>query len=328
MEARINYVMQSKKYRAVKHLAWILIRSVFLIGFSFVILYPVISMVSKAFMQQIDLYDNSVLWIPKHFTLENLQFAWWKMNFPVAFFKSFLFTSLGTVMQAAVCLMAGYSFARFQFKLKGIFFVFVILSILIPPQQILTPLYLHMVNFDFFGILTAVTGSGINLTATYIPFFLVSLTGFGLRNGLFIFLFRQSFRGIPKETEEAALVDGAGRYAFFCRSCCPALFPILVTVLLFSFVWQWNDTYYSSVLLPTERMLPQAFELFNSYIKSHSDTSVIGGSFLQNYNMSDYKVWALLRNAGVLLVMFPLMIIYIVAQRYFVESIDRSGLVG
>ena len=65
-------------------------------------------------------------------------------------------------------------------------------------------------------------------------------------------------------------------------------------------------------------MLPQAFELFNSYIKSHSDTSVIGGSFLQNYNMSDYKVWALLRNAGVLLVMFPLMIIYIVAQRYFV----------
>ena len=193
--------------------------------------------------------------------------------------------------------------------------------------MILMPLYLHMINFDLGGIITLIFGHGLNLTKTSFPFFLVSFTGFGLRNGLFIFLLRQSFRGMPKETEEAALVDGAGPARIFLRIMLPSALSVLVTVMLFSFVWMWNDTNYASALLSNERMLPQAFDIFNSYMRSANNSSETVELF-RNFDLTDTKVIAMLRSAGVLLVMAPLLIVYLVAQRFFVESIDRSGLVG
>lgn len=329
MESDTQKIFRKKQLERSTKIVWAILRTVFLLGFSFVILYPVLSMVSKSLMQSRDLYDTSVLWIPKHWTLENMGFAWKEMHFTFALSRSMLFSILATVLQTFVCLMAGYAFARYEFPFRNLLFVFVILSILVPPQQILTPLYLHLIDFDIFGIITSIKGSGLNLTSTYVPFFLVSLTGFGLRNGLFIFLFRQFFRGIPRETEEAALVDGAGSIRIFLRIMIPGAISIIVTVMLFSFVWQWNDMDYASILLPNERMLPQSFEIFNTYIKefkmSGSDNAV--GAIL-NFDLTDYKVLAMLRSAGVLLVMAPLMIVYLIAQRFFVESIDRSGLVG
>ena len=307
---------------------WSVLRAVFIIGFAFVILYPVMTMISKAFMESRDLYDSSVLWIPKNWTMQNMRFSAEKMEFTTSLGRSIMFTLSGTVMQTFICMMAGYAFARYYFPMKGILFSFVILSILVPPQQILTPLYLHLIDFDLFGIFTALKGSGLNLTSTYVPFFLVSLTGFGLRNGLFIFLFRQFFRGIPKETEEAALVDGAGSTRIFLQIMLPAATTMIVTVLLFSFVWQWNDMDYSAILLPNERMLPQSFEIFNAYIKEFRMSTSGSMEKLIQYDLTDYKVLAMMRSAGVLLVMFPLMIVYLIAQRFFVESIDRSGLVG
>ena len=317
----------SKLFQKGAGIVWVFIRAVFLLGFAFVILYPVLSMISKAFMESRDLYDSSVLWIPKHWTLKNLAFAWEQMDYPSAFLRSFGYSLSGTVIQTFICAMAGYAFARFEFPLKKIWFVFVILSILIPPQIILIPLYLHMIDFDLGGIITLIFGHGLNLTKTSFPFFLVSFTGFGLRNGLFIFLFRQSFRGMPKETEEAALVDGAGSARIFFRIMLPSALAIIVTVMLFSFVWMWNDTDYASALLSNKRMLPQAFDIFNSYMHT------VGGSsetveLFRIFDLTDYKVVAMLRSAGVLLVMAPLLVVYLVAQRFFVESIDRSGLVG
>ncbi len=324
-----QHLLQQRRLKKNARIVWTVMRTIFILGFAFVILYPVLSMVSKAFMMSRDLYDTSVIWIPKHWTLENLSFAWDKMQFPASFSRSLIFTLLATVLQTFVCLMAGYAFARYDFPLKNALFALVILSILIPPQQILTPLYLHLIDFDLFGLVTSLRGSGLNLTTTRIPFFLVSMTGFGLRNGLYIFLFRQFFRGIPRETEEAALVDGAGSVRIFLQIMIPGAVSIIVTVMLFSFVWQWNDMDYASVLLPNERMLPQAFDIFNTFIKEYK---MSGGestvSVMQKFDLSDYKVLAMLRSAGVLLVMFPLMLVYLAAQRFFVESIDRSGLVG
>lgn len=318
----------AKKQAMTKYFIWAIIRTVFLFGFSFIILYPVISMISKAVMEQQDVFDNSVLWIPKHLTMDNLRFAFTTMNYEQAFSKSMFFTLAGVLMQTTACLMAGYSFARFNFKLKKYLFPFVILTILVPPQQFMTPLYLHLVNFDFGGIISLFNhGNGINLANTYIPFIVISMTGFGLRNGLFIFLFRQAFRGMPKETEEAALVDGAGQIRIFMKIMLPSAITILFTVVLFSFVWQWNDTYYSGLLLPKVRLLPQAFSIFNSYLTG----SIPGAEVLvemKKFNFEDFKIVALVRNAAVLLIMLPLMIVYGFTQRYFVESIDRSGLVG
>lgn len=326
-----NSAQKSLRYDKLLHrgsrTVWAVIRAVFLLGFAFVILYPVLSMISKAFMESRDLYDSSVLWIPKHWTLKNVAFAWEQMDYPSAFLRSFGYSLSGTIIQTLICTMAGYAFARFEFPLKKIWFVFVILSILIPPQMILMPLYLHMIDFDLGGIITLIFGHGLNLTKTSFPFFLVSFTGFGLRNGLFIFLLRQSFRGMPKETEEAALVDGAGPARIFLRIMLPSALSVLVTVMLFSFVWMWNDTDYASALLSNERMLPQAFDIFNSYMRSANNSSETVELF-RNFDLTDSKVIAMLRSAGVLLVMAPLLIVYLIAQRFFVESIDRSGLVG
>ncbi|MBQ8579556.1 MAG: carbohydrate ABC transporter permease [Oscillospiraceae bacterium] len=305
-----------------------LLRTVLLVGFSYIILHPIILMISKSFMAQEDVFDSSVLWIPKHFTLQNLRTTYITMKYALALKNSIWYSLLGTIMQVIPCMMAGYAFARYQFKGSKFLFAVVILTILMPPQQFMTPLYLHLSRFDIFGIVKALNnGKTINLAATKLPYYLLSLTGFGLRNGLFIFMFRQSFRGIPRETEEAAVVDGAGQFRIFWQIMLPSSVTILVTVMLFSFVWQYNDTYYSNLFLSDVRTLPRAYSLFDSALMGW-DGSIETNSILAQYVLEDPKVLGLLRNSGMLMILAPLLIVYSFAQKYFIQSIERSGLVG
>ena len=306
----------------------VILRTVLLTGFAYVILHPIILMISKAFMAQEDVFDNSVLWIPRNFTLKNLKVAMQTMKYGKALANSLLYALISTVLQAIPCLMAGYAFGRFNFRGKAILFSVVILTILVPPQQFMTPLYLHLSRFDVFGIVKAVNnGQTLNLTATSIPYFLLSATGFGLRNGLFIFLFRQSFRGIPRETEEAAMIDGAGQFRIFWQIMLPSSITIMVTVMLFSFVWQYNDTYYSSLVASGLRTLPQAYGLFDSAITGWNGDMTVN-NLLSQYVLEDPKVLSLLRNSAMLLILAPLLLVYAFAQKYFIQSIERSGLVG
>lgn len=306
-----------------------LVRFVFLTGFAFVILYPVITLISKAFMHQQDLYDNTVLWIPKHFTIENLHFAWSAMDYPQSLANSLVVVIFTTLLQTASTMLVGYGFARYNFPLKKLLFGIVLLTIVLPPQQMMTPLYLHFRSFDFLGIVHAVAGQPANLLGTPWPFFVLSATGFGIRNGLFIYLFRQVFRGMPRETEEAALVDGANHFRVFCQIMVPNAMGVLATVLLFSIVWQWNDTFYSGLFTGNTKMLPQAFDLFNSYLRDF--TGGRAETYLENisrYDLGDANVLKLLRNSAVFLIMAPLLGFYAILQRFFVEGIERSGLVG
>ena len=325
MHKRIN---QDKMKSKLLSAGVAIVRTVLLVGFSYIILHPIILMISKAFMAQEDVFDNSVLWIPKHFTLQNLKVAFDTMKYDKARMMSLVTSLVGTIMQVIPCMMAGYAFARFKFRGSNFLFAIVILTILMPPQQFMTPLYLHLSRFDIFGIVKAVNGGQtINLTATYIPYFLLSLTGFGLRNGLFIFLFRQNFRGIPRETEEAAMIDGAGQFRVFWQIMLPSSVTILVTVMLFSFVWQYNDTYYSGLLLSDVQTLPQAFGIFDATISGwNGDLS--SHNVLAQYVLDDPKVLALLRNSAMLLILGPLLIVYALAQKHFIQSVERSGLVG
>ena len=323
-----NRIKQDKLKASLLHAGVAILRTVLLVGFSYIILHPIILMISKSFMAQEDVFDNSVLWIPKNFTMNNLKVAAQTMKYGKSLLNSVLFSLLGTVMQVIPCMMAGYAFARFNFKGKKLLFAIVVLTILMPPQQFMTPLYLHLSQFDIFGLIKSLNnGKALNLTSTYIPYFLLSLTGFGLRNGLFVFLFRQSFRGIPRETEEAAMMDGAGQFRIFWQIMLPSSVTILVTVMLFSFVWQYNDTYYSGLLLSDVRTLPQAYGLFDSAITGWNGDNTVN-NLLSQYVLDDPKVLALLRNSAMLLILAPLLLVYAFAQRYFIQSIERSGLVG
>lgn len=314
--------------KGVRRLGSLLIRSVFLLGFSFVILYPVISMISKVFMQQGDLFDNTVVWLPKHYTLDNLRYAVSAMNYGTTLPNTLVVSVLCTVFQTAMCMMVGYGFARFEFPFKRLLFVCVLLTFLIPPQALMLPIFLQFRNFDIFGLFTLIRGEPLQLLETMWPYVLLSLTCQGIRNGLFIFMFRQSFRGMPRETEEAARVDGAGAMRTFLQIMVPNAITIITTVALFGFVWQWNDTFYSGLFSSGGSMLSTAYESFTQNLSMLASAGEEGGVSSMVFDLSNSRIVSLLRNAAVFLVMMPLILVYAVAQRAFVESVERSGLVG
>ena len=202
-------------------------------------------------------------------------------------------------------------------------FALVILTMIVPPQTLMIPLFLHFRYFDVLGIISAITGhKGINLLESYWPFVLMSLTGMGLKNGLYIYIMRQFFRGMPKELEEAAYVDGAGMLRTFGQIMLPSAVPAMVTVFMFSFVWQWTDTFYSSLfLMRTDVLAKTAANVSNQIMKDLS--ADIGVDIYLSPAIS-----SMYTNTGSLLVVLPLLILYLFAQKLFVESVERTGIVG
>lgn len=303
------------KYNPVekgKHWVWIVIRTVLVIGFCFIILFPLFLRLSVAFRSKVDVYDPTVLWIPRHFTLDNMITAINSTHYFEALRNTVFISASTTIVQLVSCSLAAYAFARLKFRGSGLLFAIVIFTIIVPPQTIMIPLYLTYRYFDLFGLIGIFTGkSSLNLIDTFWPFLISSLTGMGLKNGLYIYILRQFFRGIPKEIEEAALVDGAGVFTTFFRIMIPNAVPAFVTVMLFSFVWQWNDSYYVSLFLKKIKVLSTA--LMDMGMGLSEPDPIYQGILL---------------STGVLLAMGPLIILYLFVQRNFVESVERTGLVG
>ncbi|WP_373229830.1 carbohydrate ABC transporter permease [Cohnella sp.] len=295
-----------------KQLSWMIIRTVMIIGFCFIILFPLFLRVSVAVRSRADIYDPTVLWIPRNFTLENLRIAIETTNYVESLLNTILISSSTTIIQLVSCALAAYAFARLPFKCSGLLFGLVIFTIVVPPQTIMIPLYLTYRNFDLFGLIPLFTGkSSLNLIDTFWPFLISSGTAMGLKNGLYIYIFRQFFRGIPIEIGEAALVDGAGVFRTFFKIVIPNAVPAIITVLLFSFVWQWNDSYYVSLFLKQVKVLSTSLMDMGMGLKE-----------------PDPVYTSMLLNTGVLLMIAPLILMYLFVQRYFVESVERTGVVG
>lgn len=296
-----------------KRWLWVLVRTVLVTGFCFIILFPLFLRISVAFRSKTDIYDPTVLWIPKNFTLDNIKIAMAATDYLSSLLNTFLISAGTTMIQLASCALAAYAFARLKFRGSGLLFGLVIFTIVVPPQTIMIPLYLTYRYFDLFGLVPLFTGkSSFNLIDTFWPFLISSSTAMGLKNGLYIYIFRQFFRGIPREIEEASLVDGAGVFKTFYRIMMPNAVPAIVTVVLFSFVWQWNDSYYVSLFLSKVKVLSTGLMDMGMAIGDEPDPV--------------YQ--SMLLNTGVLLLMGPLIIMYLFVQRYFVESVERTGIVG
>lgn len=296
---------------------------ILVVGICFVILYPLIVKLSTSVMQERDLYDVTVNFIPRNFTWENYSVAFKYMRYMESFRNSLILCLSTSILGVASCTLTAYGFARFEFPFKKLLFAFVILVLVVPPQAIMIPLYLHNRFFDVFGLAKLLTGNTINLMNSFWPFILMSVTANGLRAGLFIYMLRQYFRGSPKELEEAAYVDGANAFKTFYRIMLPGAIPMLVTVFLFSFVWQWTDTFYSSLFLTSLRVLPTALSTLAATVAQAYSADTFGGF---QYLSPGYT--SILNNAGSVLVILPLAVMYIFLQRYFVEGIERSGITG
>jgi multiple sugar transport system permease protein len=161
-------------------------RFILLFGMCFLILQPILNKISVSFMTEQDLYNPIVTNIPEHFTTANYKMASDVMSYPKALVNSIIISFTIALLQITVCTLVGYGFARFKFPLKNMWFACVILVILIPPQTIVSSLYLHFRFFDIFGIIKLITGETINLRGSKLPYYLMSATAMGLKNGLYI----------------------------------------------------------------------------------------------------------------------------------------------
>lgn len=299
--------------------SWWVTRFVLISGLSFVILFPILQKISTAFKHRNDLYSPIVVWIPENFTFDNFRSAISIMNYWDTLLNTFVLAAVTAILTTASCALAGYAFARLNFKGSRILFFGVILTIIVPPTTILIPMYMNLREFSLGGIIPLLTGNSINLLNSYWPFILTSMTGTSLRAGLYIFIFNQFFRGIPKAIEEAAYIDGAGVARTFFSIMIPSAKSAIVTVMLFSFVWQWNDSFYTTTYLTSANVMSSRLSSLPYNLQVFLDSS--SGSV-------DPFYLSMVQDTGILLAMAPLIILYLFVQKQFVESVERTGIVG
>ena len=297
------------------------LRALMLFGLCFLILQPILDKISVSFMMERDLYDTTIIVVPRNLTLENYRLSAELLNLNSSLLNTALISLLTAILQIIACTLAGYGFARFEFPLKKFWFACVILVIVIPPQTISSSLYLHFRYFDFLGIFTRLTGGPINLKGSSLPYVMLSMTAMGLKNGLYIFMIRQYFKSIPLSLEEAAYVDGASTFMTFLRVLLPQAVPILVSCFLFSFVWQWTDVFYTRLFLPTANTMYLSIRLSGmaESLRTYVSTRLGINSPPIGYVMQ-------IISTGVLVVIAPLLALYLFAQRWFIESISSTGL--
>lgn len=304
----------------------VILRTVFLVGMSFVMLYPVIFMLSAGFKSIQDVYDPTVVWLPQNFSLQPMKLALEVLNYGQSVGKTLSMTIPSVLLQLVTVLLAGYGFARFHFRGKKILFALLIFTIIVPVQSYMIPLYVNFKNFDYFGIgslIGLITGRPLvtSLVNKDLLFYLQALLGMGIRSGLYIFMLRQFFRNMPKELEEAAMIDGCGPLRTFSRIMLPNAVPMIATVLVFSLVWYWNDYYLSSMFY--NGVFPISVNLTElSGLLSYSNQ--VSGIADQELMFMREGILA----CGCLVTIFPLLILYIFAQRFFTEGLERSGIVG
>ncbi len=289
-----------------------ILRFCFLLGLCYLFLFPIFYLLLQAFSDPDSLTNPNVVWVPLKLTWNNVQYAIEKINFWNAGKISLIHAVGGTLASLVSCSLVGYGMARYKFAEKGLVFALVVLTIIVPPQTLLVTQYLQYIDF---------LGTGISLLDTPWVIILPAFFACGLKNGLYVFIFRQFFLGLPKDLEEAAWVDGCNPFRTFISIIVPSSSSAFITVTLFSFVWHWNDYYYSDMLYTSREMkalVPMLKSVSSSLLTDISD----GGATGEALNSR-----GILGAAGLLIIIVP-MVLYLFLQRYFVESIERTGIVG
>lgn len=281
-----------------------------LICIGFVYLYPLLYMISNSFMTLEDLLDTSISWIPSKLNIDNYRQAAISMNYFKSLLHSAVVAGVPTLINVLICSLVGYGFARFDFRGKKILMGILIFSFILPPQITMMPTY--------------VLYSDMGITGTLWSFVLPALAGQGLNAPIFILIFYQFFKQVPKVLIEASKIDGAGYLQSFIRIALPSAVPAIITVLLFSFVWYWNESYLTQLYVS------------GVFVKGGWSTLIVKlKSFDVNYGNALATVDGIttsnnesIRMAATMLSILPVLLIYFVLQRYFVESIDRTGITG
>lgn len=305
--------------RRAKQIAISVVRGLLMFGLCFMIIQPLITRFLTSLMQERDLYDSTIVLLPRHVTLNNYKIVADLTDLPNSMINTLWISAVISVCQVIAATLVAYGFARYEFPLKRFWFACVVLLIIIPPQTIQSALYVTFSQFDFFGIITALRGSPLNLRSSIWPYIMMSLTCMGLKDGLYIYMLRQYFKGVPESLEEAAYVDGCGTMRTFLKIMLPDAVPIIASCFLFSFVWQWTDLFYSRNFLTGYSVYSMQLNNISGkmgrYFSADASKTVIVPPGRQMQLIS----------VAVLVCCVPLIILYCFTQRTFVESVAMTG---
>ncbi|MBU1142367.1 MAG: carbohydrate ABC transporter permease [Firmicutes bacterium] len=274
-----------------------------LISFSYIYLYPVLFMLVNSFMSVDDLINPGIKWIPTTLQYSNYERAMAVLEIPQAIVGTVSYVlkvSLSVTISSAII---GYGFAKFNFPLKKIMFALMLATFILPSQVTMVANMLIFKN--------------LSLMSTQNAMILPAIFGQGINAAIYILIFYQFFKTIPGVLMESAEIDGASQTRVFLKIAIPLAIPSFIIVFLFSFVWYWNETFVTALYVGGQVTLPlklQAFRAsYNTLFPPGSPGSELNEAILL---------------AGNMITILPLLVLYFIAQRYFTESIDRTGITG
>nr|WP_318781001.1 carbohydrate ABC transporter permease [Paenibacillus sp. OAS669] len=274
-----------------------------LLDTAYIYLKPVLHMVTTMVKNADDLLDPAVNWFPRIVYLGNLQDAWDWLKYPKALGISLMLALSVAVFQTMSCAVTGYAFARLKVPFKNVMFFFLLLTFVVPMQVTILPNIIY--------------ARELGLLNTIYPIIVPAFFGLGLKGALFVIIYRQFFSTQPKELEEAARIDGASVYKIFYKVMMPLAKPAILVVFLFSFIWTWNDFYLPSMYLADIETAPLSMGISRIASALKQQAEVYGPS------VTDEAI----RMATTFLMIIPPMILYTFTQRWFIEGVERTGLV-
>lgn len=277
-----------------------------LIAIGFVYLYPLLFMFVTSIKSAGDLLNPMVQWVPTEFYVDNYLKAYRVLDYPRTLVTSILISVVPSVIQAAVCSVVGYGLARYRFPGKFLLFALILATFVIPAQSTVIPQMLTFQSMDLLG----------KIWVLILP----ALVGQGFNSAIFILIFYQTFLSLPKVLEEAARLDGASDLQIFFTVGLPAAGPSFIVSILFSIVWYWNETYRTVIFLEGGmQTLPMQLSKFVQAYENLYPAGVV--NVLDRLNEA-------VKLSGTFLNILPLLVLYFVLQRWFVESVERSGITG
>lgn len=304
-----------------------LFRYALLIGISYVVIFPVIKMISSSFTPAYELYTEEARFLPVRPTFENFKHSMFSKSASFKYLEyaknSAKIAVISTALQLFSCSLVGYGLGRYKFKGNALVYACVLFTIILPVQTAIIPLYYEYRWFDIFGIgkiIGLFTGETftVSILKNYMAFYVPALVAVGFNSGIYIFLFRQFFASMPRDLEEAAKIDGCNPLTIYLRVMLPNIKPVIVTVALLSVIYYWNDSLLSNVfILKNEDGMTLMVAL---------EEAVSRQSFF-NKGL-DQMTWEADRYAIILASVTPLMIFFLIGQKFFVECMDRSGSKG
>jgi len=261
-----------------------------LIAVSLTCLFPLVWMISSSLKTQDQVFTNMSL-IPETWNFANYAVAWLKADFKVYFFNSLFYTVVGVLAILFISSLAAYAFARLEFWGRRVFFMMLVATLLIPIPGVFVPLYLLL--------------KSLGLIDTRIGLLLCYISG-GL--AFAIFLLKGFFDYLPREIEEAALIDGCSRFGIYWRIALPLAKPALATIAIMNSLNIWNEFLLAMIVLQDKSKMPIQRGLM-----------VFQGTFITDYP---------LLMAGLTIATVPIVILYILMQKHIVKGIAAGALKG